>query len=169
MPNRWIVTCPENHLLFPLELWRVWQELSCVAVGWPPECDFHLEGETLQWQPTLAASEQLRHWLRQVAPGDTVVPFLMNNRLGTPGEVTEVRVSDAQWEPTVPQGWLGLNPDFQEIGPTNHPTLDRRRIRWRGCINTSTGTASARRNNKEGFPTTQGRPFSAPNGDYNKP
>ncbi len=115
MPNRWIVTCPENHITCQLELWRIWQRENCVAIGWPPENGYRLE------QPHHGWPEEVRSWVRQVQPGDTVIPFLMRHRLGIPGDVVRTAITDAQWQPTVPAACLDKN-------PTGVPELGRRII-----------------------------------------
>jgi hypothetical protein len=112
----WAIACPEVHVTCPsIELWRIWAEQNCVAVGWPPEQGFHLEGGTEPWQETPTGTERLRNAIRRVQPGDTVIPFLMNNRLGTPGDVIRSAVGDREWEATISRGCYDFN-SVAELG-----------------------------------------------------
>lgn len=106
----WAVTCPEVYVTCRMELWRIWQRENCVAGDWSPEQDFHLE------EPRADFSENVRNWLRQVESGDTVIPFLMKNRLGTPGDVIRSAVTDREWQATIPKGCYKLNSSGAALG-----------------------------------------------------
>jgi hypothetical protein len=100
-PYYWIVICPEPYVRGG-GLWAHWYRENCVAVGWPPP-SWTLEGpsEDLGW--TYA-----RNRLKEIRPGDRVIPFLLKWRLGPVGTVKEVLAGDAEWNQTVGKGdYLG--------------------------------------------------------------
>jgi hypothetical protein len=105
--NRWFVICPEPEAP---GLWNVWQKENCVALGWGPP-NFLLEGDTDSSGWDIARSKAQR-----IAVGDIVIPYLLRYRLGVPGEVTKLAISDAEWSPTVPKGGYASNPDEAELG-----------------------------------------------------
>jgi hypothetical protein len=48
--------------------------------------------------------------------GDKVVPFLLKRRIGPVGTVTELKVGDHEWNPTVKAGDYALRPDIPALG-----------------------------------------------------
>jgi hypothetical protein len=105
--NLWAVVCPE---LEEFGLWRMWMNESCVAIGWPPS-RHRMEGHTDDNGWVIA-----RKRLRKVAVGDIVIPYLQQNRFGTPGEVIKVDVSDGEWQPTVEKRHSGEHPGEPGFG-----------------------------------------------------
>lgn len=108
MPRYWIVICPEPHVQGGV--WQRWYTEGCVAVGWPPP-EYSLDGltDSAGWKWT-------RERLKQIQVGDKVIPFLLRWRIGPVGTVTEVRVADHEWNPTVEAGKYALNPNVPELG-----------------------------------------------------
>jgi hypothetical protein len=49
-------------------------------------------------------------------PGDTVIPYLQQWRVGPVGTIQKVHLADEEWNPTVPKGAYALNPDEPELG-----------------------------------------------------
>jgi hypothetical protein len=100
-PSYWIVICPEPYVRGG-GLWATWYREGCVAVGWyPPTWSFEGRGDNTDQDNGWAFA---RNNLRKIRPGDKVIPFLLKWRIGPVGTVTEVRVADAQWKPTVEKG-----------------------------------------------------------------
>lgn len=97
VPSYWIVICPEPSVRGGV--WASWYRDGCVAVGWsPPNWSFEGGGEnTPGW--TFA-----RNRLREIRVGDKVIPFLLQYRIGPVGTVREMKVADADWNPTVEKG-----------------------------------------------------------------
>lgn len=79
-----------------------------MAVGWyPPTWSFEGEGEnTPGWT-------FVRNRLREIRPGDKVIPFLLKWRIGPVGIVREVKVTDAEWNPTVEKGSYSGSDEFE--------------------------------------------------------
>src|SRR6266571_5072520 len=94
-PSCWIVICPEPSIR---GLWARWYRENCVAVGRGPP-NWSLEGQTEN-----NAWIYARNRLKKIRPGDKVIPFLLNWRIGPVGTVREVRVADDRWNPTVEKG-----------------------------------------------------------------
>lgn len=105
----WIVICPEPSVRGGL--WARWYRERCVAVGWyPPTWSFEGQG---------GASEgwgYARNRLKEMQPGDKVIPFLLKWRIGPVGTIRELKVKDSDWNPTVGPG------DYNE----NEPEVGRR-------------------------------------------
>ena len=96
-PRRWIVICPEPDVRGGI--WKKWYRENCVAIGWyPPTYSFDGAGETTPgWS-------FVRNRLREMRPGDKVIPFLLKWRIGPVGTIRELKVTDADWNPTVEKG-----------------------------------------------------------------
>lgn len=96
-PNYWIVICPEPDVRGGV--WKRWYKEQCVAIGWyPPTWSFDGRGEnTPGWT-------FVRNRLKEIRPGDKIIPFLLKWRIGPVGTVREVKVTDAEWNPTVEKG-----------------------------------------------------------------
>ena len=107
----WIVVCPQTDV-FGFNLWEKWYSEKCVAVGWPPR-DYPSVGPTENPGWKLARTR-----MGQMQPGDSVIPFLRNWTIGPVGIIKQVRMSDDQWDPTVPQGTYlkESNPIDSELG-----------------------------------------------------
>jgi hypothetical protein len=96
VPAHWIVICPEPSIRGGL--WARWYRENCVAVGWSPP-SFYLEGEAADLGWAFARTR-----LKQVRPGDKVIPFLLKWRIGPVGTVKDVKAADADWSATVQAG-----------------------------------------------------------------
>jgi Endonuclease NucS len=105
--NGWFVICPETEAP---GLWNIWQRENCVAIGWGPPT-YSLEGDTDNSGWDIARSKAQR-----IAVGDIVIPYLLKYRLGVPGEVTRIAISDAEWNPTVAKGGYASSPGEAELG-----------------------------------------------------
>ena len=58
-------------------------------------------------------------------PGDSVIPFLRNWTIGPVGIIKQVRMSDDQWDPTVPQGTY-----LKESSPIDSELGRRIEVEW---------------------------------------
>lgn len=109
MPRYWIVTCPEPKVIGGV--WLKWFDQRIVAVGWPPSKGFDLTGgETTDGWPWA------RGPLARMRNGDKVIPFLLEWRIAPVGTVTNIRIRNDQWEPTVARGEYAYDPDYAELG-----------------------------------------------------
>jgi hypothetical protein len=109
-PSYWIVICPVPKVQG--DVWALWYRENCVAAGWPPP-NWSLDGPSQEVGWIYA-----RNRLKEIRPGDKVIPFLLKWRIGPVGTVKEVRVADAQWEKTVEKHCY--------IGSTQESDLGRR-------------------------------------------
>ena len=108
----WIVNCMETH--YP-SLWPRWFRNQCVAVGWPPNDGYTLEG------PHCAPGwRNARNALGRMRVGDRVAVALGDRRIGRFGEITGIRVGDDEWNPLVP---VGPELPYGEMGRRIH-------VRW---------------------------------------
>lgn len=105
--NSWAVICPENAAP---GLWKTWLKERCVAIGWPPS-RHHLQGAA-----TKSSWRRARERALKVRKGDIIIPYLLPNRFGIPGEVVQVAIRDDEWNPTVPKGGYANNPAEPELG-----------------------------------------------------
>ena len=81
-----------------------------MAVGWDPT-KFSLSdplGDT-GWS-------YARRCLSQLKPGDEVIPYLRNWRVGPVGTISSIRVADNDWYPTVPDGADIVTPIDDRLG-----------------------------------------------------
>lgn len=106
--RHWIVISPERQSQGGV--WRVWYRENCVAIGWPPS-SYHPDGPT-----DSAGWRWARECLRKMEPGDTVIPYLQQWRVGPVGIIRKVHLADEEWNPTVPKGAYILNPGEPELG-----------------------------------------------------
>jgi hypothetical protein len=106
MPHYWIVICPVEDLVHGDDrvrdqLWDRWYQARCVAIGFSPELGHTYDGakppEGWKYRGWAAA----RNCLKKIEVGDKIVPFPKSYRIGPVGTVTEVRVKDEQWDPTI--------------------------------------------------------------------
>ena len=100
---------------------------QCAAVGWNGTHGNTLEGKTRKPSWRMARSA-----LKRIRERDFLVVQLKNNRVGRIGEVVRMKVSDSDWNPTVPPS--GNTPDGEKgrrievrwdlnVGPTNPDTV----------------------------------------------
>jgi RimJ/RimL family protein N-acetyltransferase len=109
MVNRhWIVICPERYAR--RGIWHVWYRENCVAIGWPPS-KYHPEGET-----DSAGWRWARDCMRKMQPGELVIPYLQQWRVGPVGVIKRVHLADEDWSPTVAKGDYTQNPSEAELG-----------------------------------------------------
>jgi hypothetical protein len=114
----WIVICPEPYVRGG-GLWARWYRENCVAAGWPPPM-WTLDGPSDDpgWTYT-------RNRLKEMKPGDRVIPFLLKWRIGPVGIVREVSAADADWNETV-EGRRYKEGDLDsELGRRIHVTWER--------------------------------------------
>lgn len=91
----WKVHCKEDE--YP-GIWRHWYRHQCVAVGWPPSSGFSFDEA-----PTTNAGWRIaRNALRKVAVGDAIVVTFKGHRVGRMGQVSGLKLNDADWNPLVP-------------------------------------------------------------------
>jgi hypothetical protein len=91
----WKITCEEHR--YP-GLWQRWFQSQSVAVGWPPQVSFHLDGSgrtSLGW--TIA-----RNTLKRIKPGDHIFVILHGSRVARLGTGTDLAVQDSEWNPFIP-------------------------------------------------------------------
>jgi hypothetical protein len=109
-------------------LWQTWFLQQTVAIGWPTP-HFSLEGPTpdRSWAAARAAASQVR-------VGDRIVVQLSNSRVGRIGTVTQVKIEDAHWNPTVPvdkknpEGEMGRRIEVRwdlHVGPVSPSAVAR--------------------------------------------
>jgi hypothetical protein len=79
-------------------MWQRWYKHQCVAIGWPPEFGFHLEGPSKDYGWSRA-----RNAAKQINVGDAVIVGLRGNRIARLGYVTKKEIGDDQWNELVPR------------------------------------------------------------------
>ncbi|MHB1936705.1 MAG: endonuclease NucS domain-containing protein [Acidobacteriaceae bacterium] len=90
----WKINCMEDE--YP-GLWHTWFTEQVVAVGWwPPKWGLRTPTEDSAW-------DLARRCLLKVKPEDRIVVQLKNWRIGRIGTVLKLKISDDQWNPTVPR------------------------------------------------------------------
>jgi hypothetical protein len=123
----WKVFCEEDR--FP-GMWRRWFKDQCVALGFSPKRGHLLYGEgggehEAGWKIAKKALERLK-------PGDIVAVQLHGNQIGRIGEVIQKRISDGEWNPTVPptrerkEGRVGRRIEVRwnlNVGPADPDTV----------------------------------------------
>jgi hypothetical protein len=114
----WIVICPEPYVRGG-GLWARWYRENCVAAGWPPpRWTFDGPSDDSGWTYT-------RNRLKEMKPGDKVIPFLLKWRIGPVGTVRAVSAADADWNETV-EGERYKSGDLDsELGRRVHVTWER--------------------------------------------
>lgn len=121
----WKVNCMENK--YP-GLWQTWFLQQTVAIGWPTP-HYALDGPTddSSWTAARAAASQVR-------TGDRIVVQLSDSRVGRIGTVTQAKIEDASWNPTVPidkehpEGEMGRRIDVRwdlHVGPVSPSAVAR--------------------------------------------
>lgn len=107
-PRFWIVICPEPDVKGGL--WKTWYAEQCVAAGWgPPEYLMEGPSEGQGWSFARAR-------LKEMKPGDKVIPFLLKWRIGPVGTITALHISDEEWNPTVAAGNYAADPGRPALG-----------------------------------------------------
>lgn len=96
-PSIWKITCEERW--YP-GLWQRWFRAQSVAVGWPPQDGYRLQGRTKGHRGWARA----RKSLLAIRRGDRILVALHGNRLARLGTVLELAVADDLWKPFVPVG-----------------------------------------------------------------
>jgi hypothetical protein len=107
MPKYWALICPDHQ---EPGLWKSWLANNCLAVGWTP-ARYRFAGPTddKDWKTN-------REYLLEMVRGDIIIPYLCKWRFGTPAEVERLRVTDAEWNPTVRVRHYGASINHGEPG-----------------------------------------------------
>ena len=88
--NCWAIICPESDLP---GLWKNWQQENAASIGWSPQdLDAHPDVRS----PT-GAYGFVESRVRQMEPGDQIIPFLRENRIGRAATFRRQRVDE--WLP----------------------------------------------------------------------
>ena len=82
-------------------MWRRWFINQCVAVGWPKERGYKLNGKS---KGSSKGWSTARNAIKEMAIGDLVLVTLKGHRIGKIGEIVGKRIEDNQWDPLVPSG-----------------------------------------------------------------
>jgi hypothetical protein len=80
-------------------LWQRWFKNQCVAVGWPAEWGFKLNGGGKKKRGWTVS----RNALKRMQKEDWIVVQLKNHRVGRVGQVVGKKIEDGQWNPLVPR------------------------------------------------------------------
>ena len=98
MTTLWKIACQEDK--YP-GMWRRWFKNQCVAVGWPKERGYKLNGKSEGNSKGWSAA---RNAIKEMAIGDLVLVTLRGHRIGKIGEIVGKRIEDNEWDPLVPPG-----------------------------------------------------------------
>src|SRR5262245_1710312 len=90
----WKINCME----YP-GMWQRWVKREGVGVGWASGWGYHLRGRSKRSYGWWLA----RGLLEKIEPGDHIVVYLSDWRVGRVGQVTGKAVEDNNWEPLVPK------------------------------------------------------------------
>jgi hypothetical protein len=90
----WKVNCMEDK--YP-GLWHTWFTEQVAAIGWAPP-EFGLQKSTGD-----SAWRRARNCLLRIEPDDQIVVQLKDWRIGRIGTVLRLRITDDEWDPTVPR------------------------------------------------------------------
>jgi len=109
-------------------LWQTWFLQQTVAIGWPtPHFKMDRTTDDSSWSAARAAASQ-------VHVGDRIIVQLSDSRVGRIGNVTQVKIADADWNPTVPidkehpYGEMGRRIDVRwdlQVGPISPSAVAR--------------------------------------------
>jgi len=102
----WKIACQEDK--YP-GMWQRWFKNQCVAVGWPAQWGWKLDGSGKSNKGWVAA----RNALEAMSIGDQVIVALRGNRIGRMGEIVGKQIADDEWNPLVP---VGPKLPFGEMG-----------------------------------------------------
>ena len=93
MTTLWKIACQEDK--YP-GMWQRWFKNQCVAIGWPRERGYKLNGKS---------EGSSRGWsAARKAMGDLVLVSLKGHRIGRLGEIVGKRIADNEWNPLIPRG-----------------------------------------------------------------
>jgi len=96
MNRLWKVTCKEDR--YP-GIWQRWFKNQCVAVGWPPDDGYKLNGEAEGNKGWSTA----RNAIKKMEIGDFVIIALKGNMISRMGVIIGKAIKDSEWNPTVPK------------------------------------------------------------------
>lgn len=96
MKRIWKINCMEDE--YPGMRQR-WFRNQCVAVGWPPDDGYCLNGDTEGGKGWSTA----RNAIKKMEIGEFVVVAMKNNKIARIGEITGKAIEDHQWVPLVPK------------------------------------------------------------------
>jgi len=96
MNRLWKVTCKEDR--YP-GIWQRWFKNQCVAVGWPPDDGYKLDGKSEGDKGWSTA----RNAIKKMEIGDFIIIALKGNMISRMGEITGKAIKDSEWNPTVPK------------------------------------------------------------------
>jgi hypothetical protein len=94
--NYWKVYCMEDS--YP-GLWHTWFTRQVAAVGWAARWGFSLRSTG---KAQNRAWTQAKAYLLDMEPGDRLVVQLRSHRVGRIGTITDLKIEDRDWNPTVP-------------------------------------------------------------------
>jgi hypothetical protein len=92
----WKVYCMEDR--YP-GLWQTWFTRQIAAVGWPAQLGYQLHGGGNAGDRAWSVA---RRYLLEMKRGHRIVVQLSDHRVGRIGTITDVKVEDSNWNPTVP-------------------------------------------------------------------
>jgi hypothetical protein len=96
MNRLWKVTCKEDR--YP-GIWQRWFKNQCVAVGWPPNDGYKLDGKSEGDKGWSTA----RNAIKKMEIGDFVIIALKGNMISRMGKIIGKAIEDSEWDPTVPK------------------------------------------------------------------
>ena len=109
-------------------LWQTWFLHQTVAIGWPtPQHSIDGRTDDTSWAAARTAASQVKI-------GDRIIVQLNDSRVGRIGTVTEVKIGDEAWNPTVPidkehpYGEMGRRIDVRwdlQVGPVSPSAVAR--------------------------------------------
>lgn len=98
MTTLWKVACQEHE--YP-GMWQRWFKNQCVAVGWPSERGYKLDGKS---EGSSRGWSAARNAIKEMAMGDLILVALKGHRIGRLGEIVGKRIADDEWNPLVLPG-----------------------------------------------------------------
>jgi hypothetical protein len=97
MTTFWKIVCREDK--YP-GMWQRWFKNQCVAVGWPKERGYKINGKSEGSNKGWSAA---RNAIKEMAIGDLILVTLKGHRIGRLGEIVRKRIEDDEWDPLVPR------------------------------------------------------------------
>ena len=98
MTTLWKIACQEDK--YP-GMWQRWFKNQCVAIGWPRERGYKLNGKS---EGSSRGWSAARNAIKEMAMGDLVLVSLKGHRIGRLGEIVGKRIADNEWNPLIPRG-----------------------------------------------------------------
>ena len=98
MTTLWKIACQEDK--YP-GMWQRWFKNQCVAIGWPSERGYKLNGKSEENSRGWSAA---RNAIKEMAMGDLILVSLKGHRIGRLGEIVRKKIADDEWEPLIPPG-----------------------------------------------------------------